>query len=251
MEPRRAWWLGVGEMEAGDGRLKTYIEGFDRILEGGIPSGHIVLLAGTPGTMKSSISYYMLYNHAVESGRTSVYVTLEQSRESLLRQMEKMGMDIEKVSQNLNVLDLSIIRKKLKEIAGGASWLQVFKTYITNLKQNLNFDLLVIDSMEVLETMAEIRNRRTDLFYLFEWLRDLGVTVFLISESSSERLIEGKFDEGYLSDGIITLKMQLVRDVEMQRRIRCVKMRETNHDPSYFSLLYNGGRFQVTRVISE
>jgi KaiC/GvpD/RAD55 family RecA-like ATPase len=75
--------------------------------------------------------------------------------------------------------------------------------------------------------------------------------VFLISESSSERLIEGKFDEGYLSDGIITLKMQLIRDVEMQRRIRCVKMRETNHDPSYYSLLYNGGRFQVTRVISE
>ncbi|HOO03417.1 MAG TPA: ATPase domain-containing protein [Methanomassiliicoccales archaeon] len=238
-------------MEAGDGRLKTYIDGFDRILEGGIPKGHIVLVAGTPGTMKSSVSYYMLYNHAVESGITSVYVTLEQGRESLLRQMEKMGMDVERVKDNLHVLDLAIIRKRLKEVAGGTSWLHVFKTYIANLKQNLDFSLLVIDSMEVLETMAEIRNRRTDLFYLFEWLRDLGVTVLLISESSSERLIEGKFDEGYLSDGIITLKMQLIRDVEMQRRIRCVKMRETNHDPSYYSLLYNNGRFQVTRVISE
>jgi KaiC/GvpD/RAD55 family RecA-like ATPase len=238
-------------MESDDGRLRTFIEGFDRILEGGIPQGHVVLVAGTPGTMKSSISYYMLYNHAVEHDRTSVYVTLEQSRESLLRQMEKMGMDSERVKDKLHVLDLAIIRKKLKEIAGGSSWLHVFKTYLTNLKQNLDFDLLVIDSMEVLETMAEIRNRRTDLFYLFEWLRDMGATVFLISESSSERLIEGKFDEGYLSDGIITLKMQVIRDVEMQRRIRCVKMRETNHDPSYYSLLYNNGRFQVTRVISE
>jgi len=220
-------------------------------LEGGIPQGHIVLVAGTPGTMKSSISYYILYNQALASGRTSVYVTLEQSRESLLRQMEKMGMEGEKVKENLHVLDLAIIRKKLKEIAGGTSWLHIFKTYLTNLKQNLDFDMLVIDSMEVLETMAEIRNHRTDLFYLFEWLRDLGVTVFLISESSSERLIDGKFDEGYLSDGIITLKMQVIRDVDMQRRIRCVKMRETNHDPSYYSLLYNNGRFQVTRVISE
>jgi len=238
-------------MEAGDSRLKTYIEGFDRILEGGIPQGHTVLVAGTPGTMKSSITYYMLYNHAMESKRTSVYVTLEQSRESLMRQMEKMGMNNEKVKDQLHVLDLGIIRKKLKEIAGGTSWLHVFKTYISNLKQNLDFDMLVIDSMEVLETMAEIRNRRTDLFYFFEWLHDLGVTVFLISESSADRLIEGKFDEGYLSDGIITLKMQVVRDVEMQRRIRCVKMRETNHDPSYYSLLYNNGHFQVTRVISE
>jgi KaiC/GvpD/RAD55 family RecA-like ATPase len=238
-------------MVEGEDRLRTFIEGFDRILEGGIPKGHIVMVAGTPGTMKSSITYYMLYNQALESGLTSVYVTLEQSRESLMRQMEKMGMDGAKVKDQLHVLDLAIIRKKLKEIAGGTSWLHVFKTYITNLKQNLDFDLLVIDSMEVLETMAEIRNRRTDLFYLFEWLRDLGVTVLLISESSAERLVDGKYDEGYLSDGIITLKMQVIRDVEMQRRIRCVKMRETNHDPSYYSLLYNNGRFQVTRVISE
>lgn len=238
-------------MESGDGRLKTFIEGFDRILEGGIPQGHTVLVAGTPGTMKSSLTYYMLYNHALESKMVSVYVTLEQSRESLLRQMEKMGMDSEKVKDLVHVLDLAIIRKKLKEISGGTSWMQVFKTYITNLKENLKFDILVVDSMEVLETMAEIRNRRTDLFYLFEWMRDLGVTVLLISESSADRLIDGKYDEGYLSDGIITLKMQVIRDVEMQRRIRCVKMRETNHDPSYHSLLYNNGRFQVTRVISE
>ena len=45
-----------------DERLKTYIEGFDKILEGGIPRGHIVLVTGTPGTMKSSLSYYILYN---------------------------------------------------------------------------------------------------------------------------------------------------------------------------------------------
>jgi KaiC/GvpD/RAD55 family RecA-like ATPase len=32
-------------------RIKTFIEGFDRILEGGIPQGHIVLVSGTPGTM--------------------------------------------------------------------------------------------------------------------------------------------------------------------------------------------------------
>ena len=234
-----------------DQRLKTYIEGFDRILEGGIPSNHIVLVAGSPGTMKSSITYYTLYNNVNENHMTGVYVTLEQSRESLLRQMEKMGMNTDKVREELHVLDLSIIRKKLREVSTGGSWMQVFKSYITNLKENLQFDLLVIDSLDVLETMAEIHDRRTDLFYLFEWMRDLGCTVFLISEASPERLMDGNFDEGYLADGIITLKMQVVRDVETQRRIRCVKMRETGHDPSYYSLLYNSGRFQVTKVISE
>jgi circadian clock protein KaiC len=234
-----------------DHRLKTYIDNFDRILEGGIPMNHIVLVAGSPGTMKSSITYYTLYNNVVENKMTAVYVTLEQSRDSLLRQMEKMGMRSDRVADRLHVLDLSIIRKKLREVSTGGSWMQVFKSYVTNLKENLKFDLLVIDSLDVLETMAGISDRRTDLFYLFEWMRDLGCTVFLISEASPERLMEGNFDEGYLSDGIITLKMQVVRDVETQRRIRCVKMRETNHDPSYYSLLFNAGKFQVTKVISE
>lgn len=234
-----------------DRRLKTYIEGFDRILEGGIPGNHIVLVAGTPGTMKSSITYYLMYHNVLDNGMTAVYVTLEQSRESLLRQMEKMGMRTDKVKDRLHVLDLSIIRKKLREVSTGGSWMQVFKGYLSNLKENLKFDILAIDSLDVLETMAEIANRRTDLFYLFEWMRDLEATVFLISEASGERLLDGRFDEGYLSDGIITLKMQVVRDVETQRRIRCVKMRETNHDPSYYSLLFSNGKFQVTKVISE
>ncbi len=234
-----------------DKRLKTYIEGFDRMLEGGVPVNHIVLVAGTPGTMKSSISYYLLYHNVLDNGMTAVYVTLEQSRESLLRQMEKMGMKTELVKDRLHVLDLSIIRKKLREVSTGGSWMQVFKSYLSNLKENLKFDIMVIDSLDVLETMADIVERRTDLFYLFEWMRDLGATVFLISEASGERLLDGKFDEGYLSDGIITLKMQVVRDVETQRRIRCVKMRETNHDPSYYSLLFGNSKFQITKVISE
>lgn len=233
------------------GRLKTYIEGFDRILEGGIPQGHIVLMAGTPGTMKSSLTYYMLYHQAKEAGATCVYVTLEQSRNSLLRQMEKMGMRTEDVKQSLHVLDLGLIRKNLKHVSGGDSWLQVFKGYLSSLKNDLNYNIIAIDSLGVLETISDMSSRRTDLFYLFEWLRDLNATVILISEVSPDRLFEGAYDEGYLADGIITLKMQLVREVETQRRIRCVKMRETNHDPSFFSLLYTGGRFQVTKAISE
>ncbi len=234
-----------------DQRLRTYIEGFDRMLEGGLPSGHIVLVAGAPGTMKSSISYNLLYHNVIDSGMTALYVTMEQSRESLLRQMEKMGMKTDLVVGRLHVLDLSLIRKKLREISTGGSWMQVFKSYLTNLKENLKFDIMVIDSLDVLEIMAEVVDRRTDLFYLFEWMRELNATVLLISEASEERLLEGKFDEGYLSDGIITLKMQLVGDTETHRRIRCVKMRETNHDPSYHSLLFSNGKFQVTKVISE
>lgn len=232
-------------------RFKTYIEGFDKVLEGGIPRGHIVLVSGTPGTMKSSISYYILHNQAMKENKVGIYVTLEQSRNSLLRQMEKMGMSTEEVKDKLHVLDLSLIRKKLKEISAGGSWMEVFKSYLSNLSESLEYELIVIDSLNVLETMADMGVKRTELFYFFEWLRGLESTALLISEASPEKVLEGSYDEGYLSDGVIALKMQEVREVETQRRIRCVKMRETNHDPSYFSLLFTRGKFQVTKVISE
>ena len=43
-------------------KIKTYIEGLDQRLEGGIPPGHIVLVCGTSGSMKSSLTFNIGYN---------------------------------------------------------------------------------------------------------------------------------------------------------------------------------------------
>ena len=45
-------------------RFKTYIKHFDGAMEGGIPKGHVVLVSGTSGTMKSSVILNMLYKNA-------------------------------------------------------------------------------------------------------------------------------------------------------------------------------------------
>ena len=63
---------------------KTYIKGLDEELGGGIPEGHIILVSGTPGTMKSSVAYNILYNNIKSEDSVGVYVSLEQSRENLL-----------------------------------------------------------------------------------------------------------------------------------------------------------------------
>src|SRR3989304_5158841 len=98
-------------------RIRTYVRGLDEQLAGGIPAGHVVLLAGKPGTMKSSICFNMLYNNAKNDGRGGVYVTLEQSRESLLANMAGLGMDATGVEKKVSVLDPSPIRKKLKKLS--------------------------------------------------------------------------------------------------------------------------------------
>ncbi len=232
-------------------RVKTYVKGFDELIEGGIPKGHVVLVSGTPGAMKSSLAFYVLFNQAKRDGRKGLYLTLEQSRSSMVRQMARLGMDMDEVKDTLAVLDLGVINEGLGENSGPGSWLHIFKTYLGQLVAKEGFEFLAIDSLEVLETMSGIGNSRTDLFYLFEWMRELGITTLLISEILPDRILEGSYDEGYLSDGIIGLKMHLVREIEVQRRIRCLKMRETHHDTSYYSLLFNDGQFQIAKVISE
>lgn len=233
-------------------RVRTYIHNFDDNLQGGIPKGQVVLVTGTPGTMKSSLCYSILYYNALENGIPSVYMTLEQSRENLLQQMATMGMNDERAKEYVHILDLGLIRKSLTQLSAKGTWLQVFKMYADSLKHSLGYELLVVDSLDVLEMAAQMNeNRRTELFYLFEWLRNLGVTSFLVSESQPDRMLEQKYDEGYLADGVISLKLQEIGETDIQRRIRCVKMRSTNHKTGYFSLLFSDGRFSATQVISE
>lgn len=232
-------------------RLRTYIQNFDENLQGGIPKGQVVLITGTPGTMKSSLAYNILYQNALENQTPSVFMTLEQSRENLLQQMAAMGMNDERAKEYVHVLDLGLIRKSLTQLSAKGTWLQVFKMYADSLRHSLGYEILVVDSLDVLDMAAQMNeNRRTELFYLFEWLRNLGVTSFLVSENQPDRMFEQKYDEGYLADGVISLKLQEIGETDIQRRIRAVKLRSTNHKTGYFSLLFSDGRFSATQVIS-
>ena len=75
-----------------DDRIRTFIHGFDEKLGGGIPAGMVVLLAGEPGTMKSTIAFNILYQNAMKDGRAGTYITLEQGRDSLTRHLIGMSL---------------------------------------------------------------------------------------------------------------------------------------------------------------
>lgn len=231
-------------------RIPTHIQGFDEKMNGGIPSGNIVLIAGEPGTWKSTIAFYILYHNAKKDNRIGAYIALEQGRDSLVQQMLSMGMDPAEVESRVSIVDLALIRKNLDKV-GQQSWMQIFKTYAQNIRESLNYELLVIDSLQVMEMLAEFQNPRQELFHFFEWLREIPVTTFLLSEMKAGTEDYAKHDEDFLADGIIHVKMEKVDDVNIQRRIRCVKMRATGHTPNFHTLLYQNGVFQATRVISE
>jgi len=236
--------------------IKTYVRGFDEEIGGGIPQGHVILVAGPPGTMKSSLAYSILYNNAIQDGLTGVYVTMEQERESLEFQLSRMGMDLKKVGEKVRIQDLSRIRRGVEELRGAARfgspsekpWLDILKRHIEDVKGTEDFSLLVLDSLPVLEIIAGLRDRRIGLFHFFGWLKALKVTSFVVSEVGSQDSPTVR-DEDFLADGIFSVTMDRVGELDVYRRIRCVKLRGANHNPGIFTLELQDGVFRVTRVI--
>ncbi len=230
-----------------DGRIKTYLGSLDEKLNGGIPKGHVVLITGMPGTMKSSLAYNILYYNAKTEQRAGLYVTLEQGRDSLLKHMKALNMDHDLIKDELGIVDIAFLRKSMDDNAD-QDWLDVLKLYSENLKKNLKYEILVIDSLAALEILAGIRNTRKELFHFFEWLRDLDVTTFLISEAYDQAV--EVHDEEFLADGVISLSKERQGN-DMIRRIVIDKMRGTNHATGLFSLLVTDDGFELTQVIDS
>ncbi len=231
------------------GRIRTYIDGFDEIIGGGIPEGSVVLLSGQPGTMKTSLAFSIIYNNAVRNRFGSVYLSLEQKRNSLIRQMNGMGMDIEK-QESIRVMDLSGIREELEKAERDETVITVLKEHIEKSIKDSGCRIFVLDSLNVIDISAGLTSRRSQIYFLFEWLRETNLTSFLISESSADEILDSGREEGYLSDGIIHLSLSSEDENAVRRRIRCVKMRGTNHDTSFYSLQFVNGKFAVTQSMS-
>ena len=231
-------------------RMKTYVEGFDEALGGGIPRGSLVLVAGTPGTMKTALTFSILYEN-VKAGSKALYITLEESQEDLRAAMTDLGMtgldDME-----LYILDIGRIRLEHKDEELSKNWLDVLQKYIDQRVRVNAFDLVAIDSLAALYSLSRLNNPRRELFHFFGFLKSLHATCFLISEvPSGDHGKLSSFEEEFLADGILYLGHFAKGATDMQLRLRCVKMRRARHALGSFALSRDDGHFRIARPTSE
>jgi circadian clock protein KaiC len=239
-------------------RIKTYIEGFDEYLNGGIPEGHIIMIAGTSGAMKTSVAWNILYHNAIEENRKGLYMTFEQSAESIIEQMDSLNLPYKDVEGKVEIVDVATMRSA---VPGGKieslgteetwSWSFVVEELIKRYKKQFNFEILVFDSINVYEMIAEVKAPRIELYNFFQLLKKMKVTAFITSEMAPDSTTYCQLGESFLADGIIHLKMDQVDRIREQRRIKCVKMRGTKHSSDYFTLYYEGKRFSTSSIIGK
>ena len=230
------------------GRVRTHVDGFDSVLGGGIPAGSVVLISGSPGTMKSSFAFNIIQKNAKSEKASSVYISLEQSKESIIRQMRSMKLATED-NPEVHVLDMANVREEIEAATMDDTVVTVLKEYLTEYLKEWGCSLLVLDSLDVLDLSSGVSSKRSHVFSLFEWLREMGLTSLLISESNPQEALENGYEEGYLADGIIELTLTADDGDTVRRKIRCVKMRNTQHQTSFYSLQFSDGRFVATQSI--
>jgi len=239
-----------------DDVIRTHIGRFDNVIGGGIPRGHTVLVFGSPGTMKSTLTYSVLYKNALAQEHFGLYFSLEQSRASLERHMRGMGMDPSLTEGFLDIVDLGEVRRRVSDLVE-TSFSDILMMYIERSKDLHH--LLVIDSLPVLEMLARWPDPRAELRRLFTWLREADFTTMIISEvpgilepyTEDGGMVFGRFGEEFLADGIISLTLQEKADTSLERRIRCVKLRRHDHSLDQYGLMWNGTSFSVRPVISS
>ncbi len=228
----------------------TYVDGMDRALGGGVPKGSTVLVAGTPGTMKTSLLLWMMHENARANGTKSLYVSLEQGVESLRAGAARMGMK-ELHESHVYILDMGQLRRGMERSEASKDWITILLEIIKEAVSSSGYEVLALDSLEALYALTDMKSPRREMFHFLSGLRELGLTTFLIAETPFGSTRLSQWGEDFLADGILNLRQVEVGETEVQLRLRCVKMRWMNVDHNAFALNHDGEKFFVTHIISK
>ena len=211
------------------------IKGLERIFKTDDYEALIILISGLPGTLKSSFVYNVmsvhLQNHADNIG---MYATLEQSKESLLKNTKHLNIPL---CDRLHIADYNRTREMYKDEAERADFLDLTERLVQSLKDEHGdrFVCFALDSLNAMYTLIETdnpRERRKRMYYFFKLLRDNNLVSFLIKETSRGTLSNAE-EENYLADGVIELGVRETMEGK-KRFIEVLKMRQNEHSMKRF-----------------
>lgn len=217
--------------------LRTEVKGFDELFtDNGIPSGNSILIAGGPGTGKSTLCRHICYN-LISKGKKCMYVSFEETIDRIIKSMEKFGWDVRRHIENGNFLiqkinPLDILRMKFGSIGGSGSATELsYKIKPLVIPKDFQPEVIVVDSLTAIiaASVTKDKNYRVYLQQLFSFFTETGSTSFLITETDPvpTRFSDTGIEE-FLADGIIVL-YNIQRRESRENAIEVLKMRYGKH----------------------
>ena len=198
----------------------TGISGLDDLLNGGIPRGNIVLVAGTPGAGKTTMAAKFIYE-GLRCGEPGVYLSFLESKTDFLRFMKLLGMDFEpyvksgmfQYIEGLQSTTFEAARENLIEFLDAVA--------------RIGARRVVIDSITAITQMTTLRGARELVKNaLVLGLRPYEVTGLIVAELPIGYEVVGYGLEEFIFDGVIILKSEF-RNGILRRTLQVRKMRGT------------------------
>ncbi len=184
-------------------RVKTGISGLDDMMGGkGFYRGSTILLSGTAGTGKSSVSAHMA-DAACRRGERCLFFSFEESPAQIIRNMHSIGLDLEKHVRRGWVIFYST--------RPSVQGLEVLLAMVHKVIDSFKPALVIMDPVSNLQAAGTVEDATTMLIRLVDYLRERNITGFLVSLSAG-----GDFAE-MTNVGLSSLvdSWLLLRDVEV------------------------------------
>jgi circadian clock protein KaiC len=201
-------------------RLETGVPGLDELLGGGIPEFSFNLVAGTPGSGKTTLAHQIMFSLATPERKALFFTVLGEPPLKMLRYQQQFPFfDVDKINQSIKFVNLSAdllegdFDRVLARIAEEVEAFSPSLVFVDSFRS-------VVQSAKAMDAgPAGLQNFVQQLgAQMTSWL----ATTFLIGEYlAPEAESSAVFT---VADGILWLSQLVHRDA-MVRKIQVVKMR--------------------------
>lgn len=198
-------------------RTITGIPGFDSLVGSGVPRGNLVVLSGDPGSGKTVFCWQFLYHGAAECNEPGLYVSLEESEESILKGAAEFGIDLG-----------SLISKKMLTILTIDLYdFDRLKNALEDAIHNINAKRVVIDPGVIFRLFFEKElEARKRILSLGKMLQAINCTTIITNEMNLDKMKSLFGLEEYVADGVVFLYHARIKN-KFLRAIGVLKMRNT------------------------
>ncbi len=211
-------------------RIPTGVDGIDKLISGGIPKNFVVAVVGEPGTGKTVFCIHFIAK-GLELSEPAIYVTTEESRESVINQAKMFGFDFKR---HIDEGRLVIIDALMYE--RGDPWslqrldVEELVSKIIEAKKYLGYGhtRVVIDSMSAFWLDKPAMARKYS-YYVKRVLTKWDMTIIATSQYAVTTSLGFGFGIEHVADGIIRFRKRVIGGT-LKRFVIIEKMRQTPHD---------------------
>ncbi len=221
-------------------REPTGIPGLDEIIEGGIIKGDVILVAGHPGTGKTTLGLQFLYYGATQLGEPGVYISITEPISRIKRNARRFGWDLDALEAEglLKLVDMPLteIPYLLAIESGQVHEINDIVYRISRPMREIRAERIVIDTISALlaGTKSE-SDARLLLVRLYREIVESGATALLLAEIPWGNRTFRIPGQEFVVDGVIIIESVMEHN-RIVRRLYIPKMRATNHSLDFYNL---------------